>query len=238
MLQCLGAGASLLPVSWSLSTEWIAYLAFPLLATQALHRGAARACAVGMVCMASLLALCAIPDAWLHGFQPRSIIHAPLDHTDLYTPFPLVRCLAEFCLGLIAWSAATVARLAAAARHTSPRAGVMLLCVVVLCTPLADYLVVPLFAVLLVCRYCAPESRFFAGPIVHWLGLVSYSLYLSHLLVWQLIHGEFDRVGMPPLLLLVPSVATAALCYYGIELPMRRLMRGEEIARDCAPAPR
>ena len=227
MLQCLGAGASLLPVSWSLSTEWIAYLAFPALSAMALRRGKKSAWALGLACVLLLLGLCAIPYGGAAPIASRAMLRQPLGYVDTRTIFPLLRCLAGFCLGLLAWRA-TYAREAAApsARHSAAIA-VLLFCFGALWTPWADAIVVPGFALLLFC--VGGDARpprggvawWLGTPPIHWLGLVSYSLYLTHLLLWQAAHGWVQRRGVPTLWLLAPALGVAWACYRGIELPFR-----------------
>ncbi len=230
LLQCLGAGPSLLPVSWSLSTEWIAYLAFPLLARAALHGATRAAWSMAAVCLAVLWALCEVPDTWLHGLHYRGLLHQSLGHVDTATPYPLLRCLAGFCLGMLAWRGSCSPRVAAAFGTPGAVGGVSLACIAVLWAPWADFVVVPCFAWLLLCLGSSPNparagpARWLASAPVHWLGKVSYSLYLTHLLLWQAMHSWLDRLGLPQLLLLVPALLLAALCYTAIEQPGRRLL--------------
>jgi peptidoglycan/LPS O-acetylase OafA/YrhL len=231
LLQCLGAGPSLLPVAWSLSTEWIAYLAFPVLSAIARRRGIFAARAMGVVCVLVLLGLCAVPYGRLEAAASRTLLHQPLGFVDTRTVFPLLRCLAGFCLGLLAWRATCSPRWAAASARPWARRAVLLFCFGVLWTPWADAVVVPGFALLLVC--VGGDARpgrggvawWLGAPPFHWLGLVSYSLYLTHLMLWQAVHGWMERRGVPPLWLLAPALGVAWACYRGIELPFRAALK-------------
>jgi peptidoglycan/LPS O-acetylase OafA/YrhL len=228
LLQCLGAGASLLPVAWSLSTEWMAYLAFPVLAGATLTRGARLAMLASCGWLLVLWGLCLIPYHGGDGFTLRAALHHPLDHIVMANPYPVLRCLAGFCLGLFAWRAGRSTR---AAILGQPVAGSVLagLCVVLLCTPAADYLIDAASALLLLSLMkagaapAAGAARWLAASPVHWLGTISYSLYLTHLPLWQALHPWLERQGAPNLCLLAPAIGLAALVYYAVELPARRL---------------
>ena len=225
LLQCLGAGPSLLAVSWSLSTEWIAYLLFPLLARLALHRGRTAWVVLGAAALLTLLALCHVPTGAPHGFDPRALLHQPLDHTDTSTPYPLLRGLAGFSLGLLAWRAAGAGRAVRSGLATDAAA---LTCVAVLGTRWADYLAVPCVCALLMCLGARARpglvERALASRPAHWLGRLSYAFYLVHLPLWLALHPWTDRAGWPPLLLLAPALLLAWVCHLFIELPGRRVL--------------
>ena len=57
--------------------------------------------------------------------------------------------------------------------------------------------------------------------IAEWLGRISYSIYLSHLFVIQLLSPHLPSVNLPlsVALLLMPTLAISALCYAIIERP-------------------
>jgi peptidoglycan/LPS O-acetylase OafA/YrhL len=228
LLQCLGATGSLLPVAWSLSTEWMAYLAFPVLAGVTLTRGATRATAAGIGCIIVLWGLCAIPPSVGHGIDLRAVLHHPLDHIVLTTPYPIARCLAGFGLGLLAWRALNATWASLFGRPVVCTL-VASLCLGLLCTQAADYVIDATIALLLVSTAAAGPApragaaRWLGAAPMHWLGKISYSLYLTHMPLWQALHPWLDRHGAPSLSLLAPAIGLAALCYYAVELPARRL---------------
>jgi peptidoglycan/LPS O-acetylase OafA/YrhL len=227
MLQALGGGPNLLQVSWSLSTEWIAYLAFPLLAILVLHRGRAISMVCGVTAYAVLLALCALPAAWSHIFIG-DMRRAWLDLADTKTAWPLLRCLADFTIGMVA------ARWGGAWRGGRPAGQAAAWVIVLVCAGLpwlrdCDLGAVPCFACLVVAlaQEDGPWSpaHGFAWPPLYGIGVVSYSLYLTHELVWAFFVWRFYAHGIPALYALGPDLLVATLCYYGIERPGRRLLR-------------
>ena len=104
LLQGWGLADSLEGAAWSVSTEWGAYLVFPLLLAACLgsRRGAWLSAGLAGLAVAGLAAL---PGLALPG-QGRS---GPLDIYSAATPAPLLRCLAEFTLGLLTYRVARAA---------------------------------------------------------------------------------------------------------------------------------
>lgn len=76
----------------------------------------------------------------------------------------------------------------------------------------------------------AVAARVLAWPPVHWLGEISYSVYLLHgPLNYELHHlwpalSRWPAADVPLTCLLL--ISSAALCYHGFERPMRDLLRG------------
>lgn len=70
--------------------------------------------------------------------------------------------------------------------------------------------------------------RFLANPVIAWIGLVSYGVFLWHIAVLIRINDEFTDVSYPLMFLLVLgiSLAIAAASYYLVERPILRLKTG------------
>ncbi len=99
-----------------------------------------------------------------------------------------------------------------------------------------EALLIALLIVQLLQVYKHPAWSWLQNPVVRWLGLLSYSLYLWH--VWGLTAGA--RVPGPALVQFAAGVlfaiGLAAASYYGIERPFLRIK--DRLARgDRSPKP-
>ncbi len=226
LIQSWGVAPSSIGPAWSISTEWAAYFAFPLLATIMLHRGPRMAVAgaaggVGLLVATALL------------------LHRPghpvtLDAWNGLTPSPMMRCLAGFSIGLGTWRvAADAERLFG---HPAMPAAVLACLVALVAARAPDLAIYPLLACLVLCLGVgrARAVRLFAWPPVVWLGEISFSLYLLHIF---LLHPQDQlratlRLLLPPAVadvltvcsILVFLLAASDVCYRVIERPGRRLV--------------
>ncbi|HEY3598707.1 MAG TPA: acyltransferase, partial [Paraburkholderia sp.] len=99
MVQVWGFADSFDGAAWSLSAEWAAYLIFPILLVPALRRRSSVAWLTGIVCV-SIIMLLPTLRLFIGG---RSAPHALLDIFEPAMGLPVLRCLAEFTLGLVAY---------------------------------------------------------------------------------------------------------------------------------------
>jgi peptidoglycan/LPS O-acetylase OafA/YrhL len=201
--------------AWSISTETLAYLLFPLLV--ALLRPERRPLwLLGAVVTA--LGLSVQPFFWLTGH-----------------PFPngvaqtgLFRCLVQFAMGMAVyglwlrmpsrpWLApvALVAAALLAAGHIAWNAPVV---------PLA-------WAALILGLARLERAGALEAPALVWLGRVSYATYLVHYLLLTLFKLAFVAAGRPvaPALLalyLLGVLAASAILYHGFERPAQGLLLG------------
>jgi peptidoglycan/LPS O-acetylase OafA/YrhL len=156
--------------TWSISIEFMAYLAFPFVLPWILRAGHS-----GKLAFAAFLAAALLWLAYL--------THGNFDQWD--GPLALIRCVPEFLLGTLLYD---VVRTRTGTFHSLPAIAVL----AVLLTLAAavhmnapDFVVVLLFAVLIP---VAAVSRGVATDLLNsrpltWLGNISYSLYLIHGLV-------------------------------------------------------
>ncbi len=158
--------------SWSLSTEAAAYFLFPALVMLVSQRRSLRAFSlIAGACYAILIGVVVFAPS--HPFSH-------LDYSSGSSLFPLGRCILEFTVGLCLYNATT----ALESRRMPPYLGIALAgaAFVMWFIPAADILEIPVFAGLIfVCARSegALSSALSSRPI-HFLGLISYSLYLVH----------------------------------------------------------
>lgn len=225
LIQTWGASNSIVPQSWSISTEWTAYLLFPLSLWGAL-KVPRRWTVAGLALSFGVLAAIAYGPQWI-AKQPLAYRHGPLDIASSYAIGTSLRCLASFFIGLVACRFR---------EHIPSRASLVLLglTIVLLCFRGSDLFLVAVFA-LLIMALSHDEgrvARWLHTPWVYWLGLVSYALYLIHDLVLRIVFRmlpDWGVHGVPgevwALVTLVVSIGLAGLSHHAFEKPSRRWFR-------------
>lgn len=236
MLQGLGIGHNLNGPSWSISTEFAAYLCFPALIAAAFHRRAAVAAGAALGCVVVLCLLAAS--------QPRLGLGA-----DGVGP-GLIRCFTGFTLGMLSYRLLRSGRVAVLGRDgtvtalAASCAALMLLRV--------DLPAVLLFPLLIAALAANEEGKtggraacLLSHPWLHFLGVVSFSTYLLHqlfrpteLALLRVLHPE--PLGLPGALLFALAgsfsvLPFAWLAYQGIERPGRTFVQ-RAFAGRAAPA--
>lgn len=165
--------------AWSISTEFAAYLAFPFLAAAAARMP--RLADVWLLAMAAILCVA----LWLFfAWHDEGSLGADIAHLGLW------RCLAGFTLGCIA---------CALWRRGAGTAGGWAGCAVgwtlgALALGWRETAIVPFatFAMLLALAFDrGPVTRWLASRPVLWLGRISYSTYLAHVLLFTLFKIAF-----------------------------------------------
>lgn len=183
-------------VSWTISAEWFAYLCFPLIAF------ATRAWRGWM--FLALAALCIL----MH----QIVLTARLTHEIWALP-----CLLLFTVGYCTFRFGEKLP-----DHWFWRVGG--LAIGPLLWPQIEYLQYLLTAMLVLCLFKAGPIFIFANPVLVYLGKISYSLYMSHLVaigIFRTLTGQVMQLRYEiPLTILV-----AAAIYHLIEEPMRNIMR-------------
>jgi peptidoglycan/LPS O-acetylase OafA/YrhL len=231
MVQSWGLGKSIDGVAWSLSTEWAAYLLFPLLVAIALFgrpRAALAAAASAALVVGATVTLTMRDGAYHSG---------PLDAYDGATLEPLLRCLGGFVLGLVTFRLAQSPRAVAIAGHDVTIAVALGLLASGLAAGVHDLVIYPLFALLVLGLFGnrGYVGQIFACPPVYWLGVVSYSVYLLHpylVAPRSALDASLQTLLPEPWAGVVTSVAiyavllaASALAYHAIEEPGRRWVR-------------
>jgi peptidoglycan/LPS O-acetylase OafA/YrhL len=211
--------------SWSISVEFMAYLAFPLV-LPAVWRASGRVQFALLLTIGAALSL----FAYLSGG----------DFNQWGRPLVLLRCLPEFMLGALIYAAYRAGLFAK--WFETDAVALIVLAVAVVCLHLRapDLLIVALFPVLVLAAVNNNRNVARAinvAPLI-WLGEISYSLYLIHGFVQYAATQALDHFGMQEradlsigvslaLLALMLGVcfAGAHLSYRGIEIGCRKHLR-------------
>ncbi|WP_178133823.1 acyltransferase family protein [Vineibacter terrae] len=231
MVQSWGITRSINGPAWSISTEWAAYLVFPVLVGVALFSRAGTALIAVLAVVAVILGTVGLT---MHDGAYHS---GPLDAYDGTTVQPLLRCFGGFVLGLLTYRLSRSPRVVAWAAHDGVLGLVIALLVIGFAAGAHDLVVYPLFAALVLGLYGnrGRISQVLGSFPVYWLGLVSYSLYLLHDYLIGPRNGLFEwlQARVPAVWAHVATVPllygalllVAGLTYYAVEAPGRRLAR-------------
>jgi peptidoglycan/LPS O-acetylase OafA/YrhL len=170
--------------AWSLSAEWIAYLAFPLLAL-ALQRRRALASWLSFVVLLGLLNLLALTNG---------------GRLALHHDWGAVRCVLEFSMGILVYEAYRRRSLESVLRSDAAFALTLLWILFAMGQWLRDIFIVPAFAALVLCaaRNDGLVKRVFASRAPRHLGEISYSIYMVNILVFQIVHFAWFAAGWGP----------------------------------------
>ena len=195
-----------------------------------LFRPARVACALGAASVAILAVLCLLSQAWGRRPNPEMLLRC-------YKPamaLPLLRCLPEMILGLLAFRLATAPFGSWLARSAGAGLALSGVISVLLTIHEADLAIVVLFPLLIL----APTSddhlpgRLLACQPIEFLGRLSYSVYLTHELMSGFVgqvHATIKALGWAHAETYAAAVGVtfplACLSYYLIEIPGRRWLR-------------
>lgn len=208
--------------SWSISTEWAAYLLFPvLLPLFCRPRPAVVAAAVPLL-LAGVFLLVAL--------YPRGDLDITFD-------YGVIRCLLSFALGICAFRlSGTLAARGVSLPVEWLLAAALAAIALVLHLDLHPVLAVAAFfcAILLAALGRGAVTRLLGAPPLHYLGLISYSIYLvqypvqrvAHMLLRSRFGDSLDPAIAAATLVITVLVVVglSALTYRFIELPARRFM--------------
>lgn len=213
--------------SWSVSCEAAAYLLFPLLAWWAAKLSPARS--LGWAALVLIAGISAIQLVALTGK------FWTMDYSVMW-----IRIASEFTTGVLLWAWWNQTRRVSRrwdALAIAAVAGVVAICFAVSNESPAAFFALPLIALFVIsCVGAAgPVDRLLSTRPFQWGGRISYSLYMTHFIVfligkkvvgWDRFVDSslFVRLGVVTLWAVLVVVAAAGF-YYAVEEPGRRLVR-------------
>ena len=233
MIQAWGLSGSIILPSWSTSTEFLGYLLFPILVIMTLRGSGPRGVVVGIACVALLVFVATRSDLDVSTNDRRG----PLDIAVGTTVYPLLRCLSEFILGLLAYRATQVARIMRVAGWRFTADLLVLAIVGLLAVHGADLVIALLFIPLIIslATEASVTARLLGRPAIYWLGMISYSIYLMHIVVETAFDAPIQHVlktmhvsqaySLSHLAIVGLVIAISTLTFYGIEKPARNWFR-------------
>ena len=217
-----GVGLTWNIVSWSIAAEWWVYAAAPLLIPILASRGPV----AGALCVA----VGALVLIGLYVAVGRQTLDITFD-------YGVVRCLGGFLIGLglyrLRRSIPPLSSAFTDGLALSALAGIL----IVMHLDANDLLIVPFFALLVLTGASARGrlNRALASAVPHYLGRISYSIYLVHGLVFMLFWFGAPALGLSfqsplavwafALVFLVVPLVGAALTHRFIEAPGQALRR-------------
>jgi peptidoglycan/LPS O-acetylase OafA/YrhL len=203
-------------VSWSLSAEWISYLLFPILLRPVLSCPRWMAGVLVLGCAGIIIAI------------------SPITRYDIYRMGALYRSLPEFLAGMILYRAYCDKWLA----HWGYFVGAIVVLVSALATHAPDILVVSAFAAIIL---ASPYVRPMKHKALSFLGDISYSLYMVHLLIGIFVVKAMTAIGISDLATagigIGASVLFAVVTYRYVEVPARAAIRMWMAARAPIASP-
>ncbi|MEM5368733.1 acyltransferase [Paraburkholderia azotifigens] len=233
MLQSILGVPTLNTPGWSISAEWIVYLLFPSLVALCLHGSRRSAVIVAAITVVTLPLITMAPA--LVDEPKRAGI---LDIWHYGTPYPVVRAVIEFSMGIIAFR---VARVHGLARALGSEWCMMLLScalLIAMCTKSADLLFVFLLPVFMIgiAQQQSTVAQCLSSRPIHWLGELSFAIYMIHDVMiyfivamarWCETKGMSSQTAMSVCTVLFACgvIALSQLAYSVIEKPARRTMR-------------
>lgn len=211
--------------AWSISVEFLAYLLFPLLFPLSRRIGPVGKSAIGGLLAAVL--------GWL--------AYRTGDYFNQWNgAYAIVRCLPEFIIGSLLYSAYQSRAYASILSHDTTFAAVLLLLGALLHFAAPDLGIIALFPLLILTAVLnrGQFARLLNSAPLVWLGTISYSLYLLH---WFVLFVTMEIARLLPgtdlanlsltgsllsmATLIASSLALATLTYTFIEVAGRRWLR-------------
>jgi peptidoglycan/LPS O-acetylase OafA/YrhL len=228
MIQAWGISHSVVVPAWSLSTEFAAYLLFPVLVSLTIESKPAVAGAFFIACLGAL---------WYASLGPHDCIECGelLNVIQGDSPHPLMRCLGGFSIGMLAYRLVKHRMIRSLTSNSSVAIFSTLVTIAAFALGWNDFLVYGLLIiVVLVCFADSPAAnRMFGNRAIFFLGKISYAIYLVHMLVFPVVYrissmqalhlGDVGRM-VSTLIAFVSVLLLATAAHYLIEVPGSRFL--------------
>lgn len=233
MFQSLVGVPTLNTPGWSISAEWTVYLLFPVLAALCLHGPRWRAALVGIAMLIALPLLTTVP----------ALIDEPkragiLDIWHYGTPYPVVRALIGFTMGIVAYRVSRAPSIATRLGSDWCMGVIACALLVSMCVKPADLV----FAFLLppfiigIAQQTSIVARGLSSRPIHWLGELSFAIYMIHDVMiyfivafaqWLELKGMAAHAAMSvgTLMFACGVIGLSQLAYTFIERPARKHVR-------------
>jgi peptidoglycan/LPS O-acetylase OafA/YrhL len=207
--------------SWSISSEWFVYLFFPLMAYSLRKlRGGIAAHLLAIVLLSALLFL----------------IYSTTGQPSLGSDIPrmaLVRTMLEFLMGVFIGSLFVNHRDFLQRYCNAMLVGFVVLCIVYVAAPIPDYALIPVAFALLIASLSVTSSwitAILSTPALVYLGEISYSTYMVHYLVYDLLKAAFvtnlNQVNQVYLWLsFVVVLNLSMLLHHAVDTPSQKYFR-------------
>lgn len=207
--------------SWSISSEWFVYLFFPLMAYSL--RKLRGGIAMHLFC----IALAAVILHVIYALSGLPSIGSDIPH------MALVRTMFEFLMGVFVGSLYVHHRDFMARHATTALGAFVLLCVLYAATSTPDYALIPITFAFLIAYLSVTTSWITAvlcTPALVYLGEISYSTYMVHYLVYDLLKAGFitDTHHVDQLSIWLSFVAVFILSvtlHHAVDMPSQRYFR-------------
>jgi peptidoglycan/LPS O-acetylase OafA/YrhL len=207
--------------SWSISSEWFVYLFFPLMAfSLAKLRGSIAAHLLSIVVLAGMLYL----------------IYSASGLPSLGADIPrmaLVRTMLEFLMGVFIGSLFVNHRDFLQRHANLALAAFAGLCILYAGMPVPDYALIPTMFAFLIAYLSVTTSwatTVLCTPVLVYLGEISYSTYMVHYLVYDVLKAGFvsNTMHVNQLYLWLSFVAVLALSvllHHAVDMPSQKYFR-------------
>ncbi len=239
MIHAWGFGASIGGPTWSISTEWAAYLLFPWLVYLALFARRAGAVVLGCIAAATLGFVATQPETG------QTVRNGQFDIYHCMDMMAVLRCLGGFSVGLLAYRLAALPALRFL-QQDSVCFAVFIALLAGMASGLDDLWLYPLLPLLVIALagVQGAAARFFSAQPFYQLGVLSYSIYLLHA-HFHVVLGQLE-LRLPQYM--APNVAAwlaviltygmvlgaAVFCYRYIEKPGREALKHLSLSKKLA----
>jgi len=235
MVQSWGLAVPIAFSSWSISTEWAAYILFPLIVSNFLYGPKVIAVAGGIICVTALVTVSVVDFPIVRGSHT-NIGDGPLNLYLYDTIGPMVRCLCGFVLGVLTYRIRMIESLAGILGRTSVAPILVVTAIGLLCMRNADIFAVATFPVLIVALSYERgiAAKILGSKPVYALGVWSYSIYLINP-PWSFFQHQLAGLLAASSIIGAAAISTSAMlmavvtlsyyCHKGVEKPGRKLFQ-------------